>query len=92
MIDPGLWGILLPAAVLALGLGWLIGRRAATAQAQELMLAQERYQVLQDRFDELQDERMQGQQKLDQQQTLLIKLTARLKHHNGSLQRKQTNC
>ncbi|MFQ1610187.1 DNA recombination protein RmuC [Aeromonas veronii] len=85
MIDPGLWGILLPAALLALGLGWLIGRRAATAQAQELMLAQERYQVLQDRFDELQDERMQGQQKLDQQQTLLIKLTARLKDAEATL-------
>ncbi len=85
MIDPGLWGILLPAAVLALGLVWLIGRRAATAQAQELMLAQERYQALQDRFDELQDERMQGQQKLDQQQTLLIKLTARLKDAEATL-------
>ncbi|MFM5713931.1 DNA recombination protein RmuC [Aeromonas allosaccharophila] len=85
MIDPGLWGILLPAAVLALGLGWLIGRSAATAQAQELMLAQERYQALQDRFDELQDERMQGQQKLDQQQTLLIKLTARLKDAEATL-------
>lgn len=85
MIDPGLWGILLPAVVLALGLGWLIGRRAATAQAQELMLAQERYQALQDRFDELQDERMQGQQKLDQQQTLLIKLTARLKDAEATL-------
>ncbi|WP_429137335.1 DNA recombination protein RmuC [Aeromonas veronii] len=85
MIDPGLWGILLPAALLALGLGWLIGRRAATAQAQELMLAQERYQALQDRFDELQDERMQGQQKLDQQQTLLIKLTARLKDAEATL-------
>ncbi|KAE9623667.1 DNA recombination protein RmuC [Aeromonas veronii] len=85
MIDPGLWGILLPAAVLALGLGWLIGRRAATAQAQELMLAQERHQALQDRFDELQDERMQGQQKLDQQQTLLIKLTARLKDAEATL-------
>ncbi|MFM5711500.1 MAG: DNA recombination protein RmuC [Aeromonas veronii] len=85
MIDPGLWGILLPAAVLALGLGWLVGRRAATAQAQELMLAQERHQALQDRFDELQDERMQGQQKLDQQQTLLIKLTARLKDAEATL-------
>ncbi|MGY3853201.1 DNA recombination protein RmuC [Aeromonas aquatilis] len=85
MIDPGLWVILLPAALLALGLGWLIGRRAATAQAQELMLAQERYQALQDRFDELQDERMQGQQKLDQQQTLLIKLTARLKDAEATL-------
>ncbi|HHQ4747491.1 TPA: DNA recombination protein RmuC [Aeromonas veronii] len=85
MIDPGLWGILLPAAVLALGLCWLIGRRTATAQAQELMLAQERYQALQDRFDELQDERMQGQQKLDQQQTLLIKLTARLKDAEATL-------
>lgn len=85
MIDPGLWGILLPAAVLALGLGWLVGRRAATAQAQELMLAQERYQALQDRFDELHDERMQGQQKLDQQQTLLIKLTARLKDAEATL-------
>jgi DNA recombination protein RmuC len=85
MIDPGLWGILLPAAVLALGLGWLVGRRAATAQAQELMLVQERHQALQDRFDELQDERMQGQQKLDQQQTLLIKLTARLKDAEATL-------
>ena len=85
MIEPGLWGILLPAAVLALGLGWLFGRRAATAQAQELMLAQERHQALQDRFDELQDERMQGQQKLDQQQTLLIKLTARLKDAEATL-------
>ncbi|WP_042012318.1 DNA recombination protein RmuC [Aeromonas fluvialis] len=85
MIEPGLWIILLPAALLALGLGWLIGRRAATAQAQELMLAQERYQALQDRFDELHDERMQGQQKLDQQQTLLIKLTARLKDAEATL-------
>ncbi|TNH94234.1 DNA recombination protein RmuC [Aeromonas sobria] len=85
MIDPGLWGILLPAAVLALGLGWLVGRRAATAQAQELMLVQERHQALQDRFDELQEERMQGQQKLDQQQTLLIKLTARLKDAEATL-------
>ncbi|EKB24111.1 DNA recombination protein RmuC [Aeromonas veronii] len=85
MIDPGLWIILLPAVLLALGLGWLIGRRAATAQAQELLLAQERYQALQERFDELQDERQQGQQKLDQQQTLLIKLTARLKDAEATL-------
>ena len=85
MIETGFWIILLPAALLALGLGWLIGRRAATAQAQELMLAQERYQALQDRFNELQDERMQGQQKLDQQQTLLIKLTARLKDAEATL-------
>ncbi|MBA2083189.1 DNA recombination protein RmuC [Aeromonas veronii] len=85
MIEPGLWVILLPAALLALGTGWLIGRRSSTAQAQELMLAQERYQALQDRFDELQDERMQGQQKLDQQQTLLIKLTARLKDAEATL-------
>ncbi|WP_421199222.1 DNA recombination protein RmuC [Aeromonas enteropelogenes] len=85
MIEPGLWGILLPAAVLALGLGWLAGRRASAAQARELLLAQERYQALQDRFDELQDERMLGQQKLDQQQTLLIKLTARLKDAEATL-------
>ncbi|WP_337073271.1 DNA recombination protein RmuC [Aeromonas veronii] len=85
MIEPGLWVILLPAALLALGTGWLIGRRAATAQAQELLLAQERYQALQERFDELQDERQQGQQKLDQQQTLLIKLTARLKDAEATL-------
>ncbi|EKB24381.1 hypothetical protein HMPREF1170_00646 [Aeromonas veronii AMC35] len=85
MIDPGLWVILLPAALLALGLGWLIGRRSSTAQTQELLLAQERHQALQDRFDELQDERMQGQQKLDQQQTLLIKLTARLKDAEATL-------
>jgi len=79
MIEPGLWMILLPVALLALGGGWLVGRRAATTQAQDLLLARERHQALQDRFDELQDERIQGQQKLDQQQTLLIKLTARLK-------------
>lgn len=85
MIDPGLWVILLPAALLALGTGWLIGRRSSTVQTQELLLAQERYQALQDRFDELQDERMQGQQKLDQQQTLLIKLTARLKDAEATL-------
>ncbi|WP_421250923.1 DNA recombination protein RmuC [Aeromonas sp. 600584] len=85
MIDPGLWIILLPAVLLALGLGWLIGRRSSTAQAQELLLTQERYQALQERFDELQDERQQGQQKLDQQQTLLIKLTARLKDAEATL-------
>lgn len=85
MIEPGLWGILLPAAVLALGIGWLAGRRASAAQARELLLAQERYQALQDRFDELQDERILGQQKLDQQQTLLIKLTARLKDAEATL-------
>ncbi|UBH28322.1 DNA recombination protein RmuC [Aeromonas enteropelogenes] len=85
MIEPGLWGILLPAAVLALGIGWLAGRRVSAAQARELLLAQERYQALQDRFDELQDERMLGQQKLDQQQTLLIKLTARLKDAEATL-------
>ncbi|WP_050490116.1 DNA recombination protein RmuC [Aeromonas jandaei] len=85
MIEPGLWVILLPAALLALGTGWLIGRRSSTAQAYELLLAQERYQALQERFDELQDERQQGQQKLDQQQTLLIKLTARLKDAEATL-------
>ncbi|WP_439837119.1 DNA recombination protein RmuC [Aeromonas enteropelogenes] len=85
MIEPGLWEILLPAAVLTLGIGWLAGRRASAAQARELLLAQERYQALQDRFDELQDERMLGQQKLDQQQTLLIKLTARLKDAEATL-------
>lgn len=85
MIEPGLWVILLPAALLALGTGWLIGRRSSTAQAQELLLAQERYQALQERFDELQDERQQGQHKLDQQQTLLIKLTARLKDAEATL-------
>ncbi len=85
MIEPGLWVILLPAALLALGTGWLIGRRSSTAQAQELLLAQERYQALQERSDELQDERMQGQQKLDQQQALLIKLTARLKDAEATL-------
>ncbi|WP_429058201.1 DNA recombination protein RmuC [Aeromonas jandaei] len=85
MIEPGLWVILLPAALLALGTGWLIGRRSSTAQTQELLLAQERYQALQGRFDELQDERQQGQQKLDQQQTLLIKLTARLKDAEATL-------
>ena len=85
MIEPGLWVILLPAALLALGTGWLIGRRSSTAQTQELLLAQERYQALQERFDELQDERQQGQHKLDQQQALLIKLTARLKDAEATL-------
>jgi len=85
MIEPGLWVILLPAALLALGTGWLIGRRSSTAQAQELLLLEERYQGLQDRWDALQDEKMLAQQKLDQQQTLLLKLTARLKEAEATL-------
>ncbi|PJG60008.1 DNA recombination protein RmuC [Aeromonas cavernicola] len=85
MIDPRLWVILLPALLLLLGIGWLIGRRNSTAQAQDLLLVQERYQALQERVEELQHERMQSQQKLDQQQTLLIKLTARLKDAEATL-------
>src|SRR5690606_31820499 len=85
MIALATWGPALLAALLALCVGWLAGRRFASAQEQELLLTQERHQALQDRFDELQDERMQGQQKLDQQQTLLIKLTARLKDAEATL-------
>ncbi|WCH27436.1 DNA recombination protein RmuC [Aeromonas salmonicida] len=85
MIELATWGPALLAALLALCVGWLAGLRFASAQEQELLLTQERHQALQDRFDELQDERMQGQQKLDQQQTLLIKLTARLKDAEATL-------
>lgn len=85
MIEPGLWALLLPGALLAIGIGWGIGRRSGTAQARELLLSQERLQTLQARYDELQDERLLGQQKLDQQQTLLIKLTARLKDAEATL-------
>ncbi|HDZ8963972.1 TPA: DNA recombination protein RmuC [Aeromonas dhakensis] len=85
MIEPGLWTLLLPAAVLAVGLGWLVGRRGATQLAQQVLLSEERQQALQDRCDELQDEKLQGQQKLEQQQTLLIKLTARLKDAEATL-------
>ncbi|MGU5793834.1 DNA recombination protein RmuC [Aeromonas hydrophila] len=85
MIEPGLWTLLLPAAVLALGLGWLAGRRGAAQLAQQVLLSEERQQALQDRCDELQDEKLQGQQKLEQQQTLLIKLTARLKDAEATL-------
>ncbi|WP_429136288.1 DNA recombination protein RmuC [Aeromonas hydrophila] len=85
MIEPGLWTLLLPAAVLAVGLGWLAGRRGAAQLAQQVLLSEERQQALQDRCDELQDEKLQGQQKLEQQQTLLIKLTARLKDAEATL-------
>ncbi|HCT5130714.1 DNA recombination protein RmuC [Aeromonas hydrophila] len=85
MIEPGLWTLLLPAAVLAVGLGWLAGRRGVAQLAQQVLLSEERQQALQDRCDELQDERLQGQQKLEQQQTLLIKLTARLKDAEATL-------
>ncbi|HHQ4473533.1 DNA recombination protein RmuC [Aeromonas sp. S41-2] len=85
MIEPGLWTLLLAAAVLAVGLGWLAGRRGAAQLAQQVLLSEERQQVLQDRCDELQEERLQGQQKLEQQQTLLIKLTARLKDAEATL-------
>ncbi|EMN4468626.1 DNA recombination protein RmuC [Aeromonas hydrophila] len=85
MIEPGLWTLLLPAAVLALGLGWLAGRRGVAQLAQQVLLSEERQQALQDRCDELQDEKLQGQQKLEQQQTLLIKLTARLKDAEATL-------
>lgn len=82
MIEPGLWTLLLPAAVLAVGIGWLAGRRGV---AQQVLLSEERQQALQDRCDELQDEKLQSQQKLEQQQTLLIKLTARLKDAEATL-------
>ncbi|MDX2125354.1 MAG: DNA recombination protein RmuC [Aeromonas hydrophila] len=85
MIEPGLWTLLLPAAVLAVGIGWLAGRRGVAQLAQQVLLSQERQQALQDRCDELQDEKLQGQQKLEQQQTLLIKLTARLKDAEATL-------
>lgn len=85
MIEPGLWSLLLAAAVLAVGLGWLAGRRGAAQLAQQVLLSEERQQTLQDRCDELQDEKLQSQQKLEQQQTLLIKLTARLKDAEATL-------
>lgn len=85
MIEPGLWTLLLPAAVLAAGLGWLAGRRGVAQLAQQVLLSEERQQALQDRCDELQDEKLQSQQKLEQQQTLLIKLTARLKDAEATL-------
>lgn len=85
MIEPGLWSLLLAGAVLAVGLGWLVGRRGAAQLAQQVLLSEERQQALQDRCDELQDEKLQSQQKLEQQQTLLIKLTARLKDAEATL-------
>ncbi|MBF4799943.1 DNA recombination protein RmuC [Aeromonas hydrophila] len=85
MIEPGLWTLLLPAAVLAVGIGWLAGRRGVAQLAQQVLLSEERQQALQDRCDELQDEKLQSQQKLEQQQTLLINLTARLKDAEATL-------
>ena len=38
MIEPGLWTLLLPAAVLAVGIGWLAGRRGVAQLAQHLGL------------------------------------------------------
>ena len=67
---------------LALLFGWWWGRRSGREEA---LLLEERYQGLQDRWDALQDEKMLAQQKLDQQQTLLLKLTARLKEAEATL-------
>jgi DNA recombination protein RmuC len=60
----------------------VVGRRSGREEA---LLLEERYQGLQDRWDALQDEKMLAQQKLDQQQTLLLKLTARLKEAEATL-------
>ena len=76
------WWPAVLAALLALLLGWLAGRRSGR---EEVLLLEERHQVLQDRLDESQDEKMLIQQKLDQQQTLLLKLTARLKEAEATL-------
>lgn len=67
---------------LALLFGWWWGRRSGREEA---LLLEARYQGLQDRWDALQDEKMLAQQKLDQQQTLLLKLTARLKEAEATL-------
>ena len=82
MIPMMTWLPALLAGLLALLLGWLAGRRTAR---EETLLTEERHQALQDRFDELQDEKMLGQQKLEQQQALLLKLTARLKDAEATL-------
>ena len=59
MIPMTTWLPALLAGLLALLLGWLAGRRTAR---EETLLTEERHQALQDRFDELQDEKMLGQQ------------------------------
>lgn len=82
MIPMTTWLPALLAGLLALLLGWLAGRRTAR---EETLLTEERHQALQDRFDELQDEKMLGQQKLEQQQALLLKLTVRLKDAEATL-------
>ena len=76
------WWPAMLAGGLALLFGWWWGRRSGREQA---LLLGERYQGLQDRLDALQDEKMLAQQKLDQQQTLLLKLTARLKEAEATL-------
>ncbi len=76
------WWPAMLAGGLALLFGWWWGRRSGREEA---LLLEERYQGLQDRWDALQDEKMLAQQKLDQQQTLLLKLTARLKEAEATL-------
>ena len=76
------WWPAMLAGGLALLFGWWWGRRSGR---EEVLLLEERYQGLQDRWDALQDEKMLAQQKLDQQQTLLLKLTARLKEAEATL-------
>ncbi|MEA9426818.1 DNA recombination protein RmuC [Aeromonas caviae] len=76
------WWPAMLAGGLALLFGWWWGRRSGREEA---LLLEERYQGLQDRWDALQDEKMLVQQKLDQQLTLLLKLTARLKEAEATL-------
>ena len=76
------WWPAMLAGGLALLFGWWWGRRSGREEA---LLLEERHQGLQDRWDALQDEKMLAQQKLDQQQTLLLKLTARLKEAEATL-------
>ena len=63
------WWPAMLAGGLALLFGWWWGRRSGREEA---LLLEERHQGLQDRWDALQDEKMLAQQKLDQQQTLLL--------------------
>lgn len=79
------WLWLCGAGLLAVGLGWLWGRQGAQALAQELALSRERAETWQERLAELQDQQLRDQEKLEQQQHFIIKLTARLKDAEATL-------
>ncbi|MFM5463707.1 DNA recombination protein RmuC [Aeromonas simiae] len=74
-----LWALLAAGLLLCTIAGWLAGRRDTRRLADELAQAQGRIEALLLRQDELNDERAHLQERQEERQQLIIKLTARHK-------------